>query len=186
MSEVLAILSRKGGVGKTHTSIHAAAILKKRRKDVAVLDLDPEGSAASWSRQKNALPFPVYTARQRDEASKHGYLVIDTPPNDSRTLGEAARLATRVVVVAGADGLEADRLVPTLEALAASGFQGKWGILLNRVPRGNLGPAMQSYLEGEELPVLGLIPDRAEYHRVFGENPGRLDEYEAALRKVLG
>ena len=185
MPEILAVLSRKGGVGKTHTSIHAAAILKKRSKDVALLDLDPEGSAASWARQKNALPYPVYTARQREEATGHAYLVIDTPPNDARTLGEAARLATRVIVVAGADGLEADRLVPTLEALSASGFSGKWGILLNRVPRGNLGPAMREYLKGEELPVLGLIPDRAEYHRSFGENPTRLDEYEAALRGML-
>jgi chromosome partitioning protein len=185
MTEIIAVLSRKGGVGKTHTSIHAAAILKKRKKDVAILDLDPEGSAASWARQKNALPFPVYTARQRSEASHHAYLVIDTPPNDSRTLGEAARLATRVIVVSGADGLEADRLIPTLEALSASGFSGKWGILLNRVPRGNLGPAMRGFLEGEDLKVLGLIPDRAEYHRSFGENPTRLDEYEAALKGLL-
>ena len=59
MVEILAVLSRKGGVGKTHTSIHIAAILKKRKKDVALLDLDPEGSAASWARQKNALPFPA-------------------------------------------------------------------------------------------------------------------------------
>ncbi len=182
MTEIIAVLSRKGGVGKTHTSIHTAAILKKRCKDVAVLDLDPEGSAASWARQKNALPFPVYTARQRDEASRHAYVVIDTPPNDSRTLGEAARSATRVIVVSGADGLEADRLIPTLEALSASG---RWGILLNRVPRGNLGPAMREFLEGEDLKVLGLIPDRAEYHRAFGENPMRLDEYELALKGLL-
>jgi chromosome partitioning protein len=183
---IVSILSRKGGSGKSVTAMHAAAYLESQGRPACVVDLDPEGTALAWMKSADALPFPVHPSRELERASKSGRIVlIDTPPNDAKTLGLAARVADRVIVVSGANPLEADRLGPTLDALDASGFSGPWGVLLTRVPRGKLGPAMIEALEAAGLNVLGSIPSRVEYERAFGESPKRLDDYEMALKEFL-
>ncbi|WP_295814369.1 ParA family protein [uncultured Deinococcus sp.] len=184
MAEVVSVLSRKGGVGKTVTAMYTAALLRARGQDVAVLDRDPEGSAGAWARSTGDLPFPVYPEGKAAQAMKHAWVVVDTPPNDPRVLGDAARRASRVIVVAKCNALEADRLIPTLDALAASGFAGPWGILLTQA-RGGLGNEMKIALEEEDLPVLGVIPHLIKYERAFGSLPTDLSEYEAALSGVL-
>ena len=183
---IISILSRKGGSGKSVTAIHAAAWLETQGRPACVVDLDPEGTALAWAKTAGSLPFPVHVARDLEKASASGRIVlIDTPPNDAKTLGLAARAADRVIVVSGANPLEADRLGPTLDALDASGFSGNWGVLLTRVPRGKLGPAMVEALQAAGLNVLGSIPSRVEYERAFGEVPKRLEDYEAALKGFL-
>ncbi|GGR41694.1 ParA family protein [Deinococcus ruber] len=184
MTQVVSILSRKGGVGKTVTAMYAAALLHQQGEDVAVLDTDPEGSAGAWARAAGNLPFQVYPESKQAQAMKHGWVVIDTPPNDPRVLGDAARKASRVVVVAKCNALEADRLIPTLDALAASGFGGQWGILLTQA-RGGLGREMQAALEEEDLPVLGIVPHLVKFERAFGMVPDDLNEYQEALGGLL-
>ena len=184
MAEVIAVLSRKGGVGKTLTTMYAAALLAGRGKDVAVLDKDPEGSAGAWARAAGNLPFPVYPEGKQAQALKHAVVIVDTPPNDPKSLGDAARLADRVVVVAKCNALEADRLIPTLDALAASGFAGQWGILLTQA-RGGLGREMKAALEEEDLPVYGIIPHLIKFERAFGTLPDDLTDYAEVLKAVL-
>ena len=184
MAKVISVLSRKGGVGKTVTAVYTAALLQQMGRDVAVLDKDPEGSAGAWARAAGDLPFPVYPEGKSSQALRHAWVVVDTPPNDPRALGEAARIAARVIVVAKCNALEADRLIPTLDALAASGFGGPWGILLTQA-RGGLGREMQLALEDEELPVLGVIPHFVKYERAFGTLPDDLSDYQSALAGVL-
>ena len=183
---IISIISRKGGSGKSLTALHIAGWLYAQGRPVAVVDLDPEGTALAWSRASPDLPFRIYPGRQLQEvAAQNLDVVIDTPPNDPSTLGLAARAADKVIVVSGANPLELDRLGPTLDALKASGHSAEWGILLTNVPRGNLGPAMKEVLEAVGLRVLGLIPSRVEYQRSFGAAPVRLAEYGAALEGWL-
>lgn len=61
MTQVIAMLNQKGGVGKTTSAINVAAYLHKLNKSVLIVDLDPQGNATSGlGVQKKALETTTY------------------------------------------------------------------------------------------------------------------------------
>ena len=60
--KTLAIVSQKGGVGKTTIAVHLAVAAAKNGYSVAIIDLDPQATAAQWSDWRaEADPNPVVT-----------------------------------------------------------------------------------------------------------------------------
>lgn len=187
MAQVISVVSLKGGSGKTMSTLYIAALLQYLNRPACVVDFDNQATAVSWSLQAgNDLGFPVYPARDLQVGlNSEREVVIDTPPNDPKTLGMAARASDKVVVVCGGNFLDVDRLGPTLEVLRGSGFEGPWKILLTRVDRGGLGRSVKETLEEGGYPVAGMIPTLLEYQRSFGRAPSRLLDYELALGRFI-
>ncbi len=50
---IIALLNQKGGVGKTTLALHLAAELTQQRREVTVVDADPQGSALDWSQARS-------------------------------------------------------------------------------------------------------------------------------------
>jgi chromosome partitioning protein len=55
----VALISQKGGVGKSTLTVHLAVAAWQAGQKVAVLDADPQASAGAWHRVREAADPPV-------------------------------------------------------------------------------------------------------------------------------
>src|SRR5260370_23159119 len=87
--KTVAIISQKGGAGKTTVAIHLAVAAEQRGMNTAIFDLDPQASAASWAdKRKNPSPAVVSAQAARlpgllEQAAAQfaDLVIIDSAPN---------------------------------------------------------------------------------------------------------
>ena len=86
--KVVAVVSEKGGVGKTTVIVHVGVAAQLAGLDVAIIDLDPQISAADWVDERGEGSKPEAVAIPPARLDKllaslrtHGtdLVLIDTP-----------------------------------------------------------------------------------------------------------
>ncbi|MYB66044.1 AAA family ATPase [Candidatus Poribacteria bacterium] len=106
--KTLAILSGKGGAGKTTLAVHLAVAAEQAGHSTAVIDLDPQASAFSWKSTRVAdketpVVISAHSARLLeilDTARDEGVdlTIIDTAPHAETPALAAARAASLVLI----------------------------------------------------------------------------------------
>ena len=105
---IVAVLTRKGGAGKTTIALHLAGELERQGASVLLVDADPQGSALDWAEQRGRDGRPrlfgiVGLARETlhrevpDLAKPVDHVVIDGPPRTA-ALVRSAMLAADLVL----------------------------------------------------------------------------------------
>ena len=104
--KTLAILSRKGGTGKTTLAVHLAVAAEQAGHTATIIDLDPQASATKWGDTRDAdspvvisahssrLPDILHTAEQ----SGATLAILDTAPHTESAALDAARSASFALI----------------------------------------------------------------------------------------
>lgn len=105
-TRTIAIVSQKGGVGKTTLAIHLAAEAEQRGEVALIIDADPQASACEWSSWRGGAAPEVIDSAPGRIAAKVGlardqgasFITIDTPPHSDSTAASAVEIADLVLI----------------------------------------------------------------------------------------
>jgi len=186
--KVISFSAQKGGVSKTSTGLGLACAASRQGVRVAVLDLDPQASAAEWGAGRTtwpgvsqltsaqALPDALDAARRQ----RLDWLILDTPPRADALVGQVAAVSDLIVVPTAPAILDVRAIRPTLVALYQAGAHPRSRLLLTLCPpRTSLGADPPSVV------ATRLALDEA-YGAFFRIAPVRITRYEgvkAALER---
>jgi chromosome partitioning protein len=122
--KTIGILAQKGGAGKTTLTLHWAVEAQiQSAEPVAVIDTDPQGSAAAWGeRREKDTPLVLkaeagrlHQALEACRSNDVAYVFIDTMPRVERPSLEAARLADLVVIPCGPSIVDIEAIGATVD-----------------------------------------------------------------------
>lgn len=134
--KVIAILSEKGGAGKTTLAVHLAVAAQMAGLETAIIDLDPQASAADWGDRRGTAPEAVAIPPSRLDklltdlrANGADLVVIDTGRDSNNAGYTAAQAADFALVPCRAGGFDFQALSRTLDMCKLAGKR-PW-LLLN-------------------------------------------------------
>jgi chromosome partitioning protein len=127
--KTIAVVCRKGGVGKTTIATHLAVAAERLGLVTVVFDLDPQANSAVWGdhRESNvpavvAAQAPRLGVLLKEAADQDADLIIlDTPPHADTTATAAASNADLLLIPSRPSGLDLDALPASIQLARASG-----------------------------------------------------------------
>lgn len=162
--KTIAIISQKGGAGKTTVAIHLAVAAEMKGLSTALFDLDPQASAASWADKRRSVSPAVVSAQaarlpsllKQAEEQQAGFAIIDSAPNaDSASLA-AAQAADLILIPCRPAAFDLNAIGTTLKLAALAGKPAF--VLLNAVPPlGKTGDEAKRALQEGGVQVVGPV-----------------------------
>jgi chromosome partitioning protein len=130
--KTLAIVSQKGGAGKTTLAVHLAVAAERAGETVAIIDLDPGTNAASWGDLREAetpavLAVPPGRLAQALRAAKETgvtFVVIDTAAKSENPALDAAKAADVVLIPCRRGFFDLDQISGTVNLIKLAGKPG--------------------------------------------------------------
>jgi chromosome partitioning protein len=158
--KVLAILSQKGGAGKTTLALHLAVQAERLGLTTAVIDLDLQASAASWGDDRkretpavvSAQPSRLTQVLSAARESGAQLAIIDTAPHSESAALAAARESDFILIPCRPAILDLRAISHTIDL--ARIVAKPVAVVLNSVPsRGSLTTEALDALDGYEVIV---------------------------------
>ena len=163
---IIAVMSQKGGAGKTTLALNLAAAMAERGRRVLVVDADPQQTAQDWAAVRESPPpfqvmglaKPVLHRDLPPIAADYDHVIIDGAPRNYE-VARSAILAADIVLIpvqpSGADfwaSRETVRLVQ--EARTFKETQKSAFVVSRKIGRTVLGREIADALAGFELPIM--------------------------------
>ncbi len=190
----VAIVSQKGGAGKTTLAIHLAAAAQDAGRIALIVDTDPQATASQWGQWREGKApevidcgAPALLARKIGQAVDLGaeFVVIDTPPHADIMAREACRVADLLLIPCRPRTFDLNAVRTTADLVKATGKPAFVVFVA--------GPPKAAVLYGEAAEVIGqvglaiapvMLPERGDYHNSTGS--GRTAQEFAPTGKAAG
>ena len=167
----VAVISQKGGAGKTTLALNLAVAAERRRRATLVVDVDPQGSAAAWAKARDA-DTPVVTAIQAHaleatlatgRAAGARLALIDTAPLAEQVALAAARAADFVLIPCRPSIFDLRAITASADIATIAGTPA--AAVLNGVPaRGQLAADAEAALRQRGIAVAPVrLGQRADF-----------------------
>lgn len=103
---IIAIVSQKGGSGKTTLSVNLAAAAEVAGAIALVIDTDPQATASQWGAWRadkapeviDSAPPRIQSKVEAAEGQGATFIVIDTPPHADSAASRAVEVADLVLI----------------------------------------------------------------------------------------
>ena len=157
--KTIAVMSRKGGTGKTMLATHLAVEAERNGHTTALLDLDPQASTAKWGDHRQGDTPPVIEAPASrlehwlEFIANNGatLAVVDTPPDIDTFARKIAQAASLVVIPCGTSKADLDANEGIMDIVMMEKVPAR--IVLNHVPaNSDLGPEAREATKNYEVP----------------------------------
>jgi chromosome partitioning protein len=165
---IVVVAALKGGVGKTTTAVYLAAVAGGPKRSVALVDSDPQASAADWvehgadgvfeTLEVVEAPTERLLTKTLDRIEGDDIAVVDTPPGHERLLAKALERADVVVIPTRVGGVETARVEAVLDMVP------------KRLPTGLVFSSARTFTRDYQetvdmwveagVPVWGTVPER--------------------------
>lgn len=174
----IAIISQKGGAGKTTLALHLAAAAQDAGQTALIIDTDPQATASQWAAWRSDAPPevidspPPRLAAKVAQATGQGaqFIVIDTPPHADSAARAAVEVADLILIPCRPSAFDLSAIQTTaklVQLLRKPAFV----VFTAGAPN-----AARLYQEAGELvenygtpPCPVRIPDRAAYRHASAE-----------------
>ncbi len=163
--DTIALITQKGGSGKTTLTLSLAVAAVLEGRTTLVIDLDTQGTACSWHDRRKAAgkgegpividaqPHRLAETLKQARANGVDIVFIDTPPRAADAALIAARAADLVIVPARPQMYDLETIPVTREILAVAGNK-KAMVVLNSVPPvGERHAQSQEALKNWQIPI---------------------------------
>jgi len=158
--KVIAFMTQKGGTGKTTLAASVGIAAQQAGERVFLIDLDPQGSLASWGERRQSddpavdriTPDKLEAALKGLKTAGYTLAVIDTQGIDSAATAAAMRAADLSLIPARPSALDIEASRPTMAAL--SRLNRPFAFVLNQCPPGRTTRPQDA---GKALSLLGVL-----------------------------
>lgn len=171
----VAVISQKGGAGKTTLALHLAAAAQAAGVVTLVLDADPQATASTWSTWREGrepevidCASPPLLAKKLDQAAQLGaeLAIIDTPPHADSMSAAACRAADLILVPCRPRGFDLAAVQATADLVRVSGKPGFVIFTAGPQRAGKLYAEAADVISDYGLTVAPVVmTERAAYHQ---------------------
>lgn len=175
---VISFLTQKGGTGKSTLALNLAVAAELSGERVVVVDLDPQGTAASWHQSRGSeTPVLIWhtEAGSIDETiqrlSEGGFtlVLIDTPGTENSVTRGAMCAADLCLVPVRPSEADVRATMPTVRTLSALGRN--YALVVNQAPARLVSNApLRIVDDGPVLPV--VIAARVDHQYAYALGQG--------------
>lgn len=173
LMKIIAIISQKGGAGKTTLAIHLAVSAQLAGYPAAIFDLDPQATAETWGQWRDEKPPEVVPAKaatllrsvEKARAARGEMLVLDTPGAAEGAALAAATAADLILIPCRPRSFD---LAAVRQTAAVARITGKpmWLVFNGTAPRGEVRADARLVAAEIGLAVAPVrLAERAAFHR---------------------